>query len=544
MSRDVLRGCALACGFGMAKAVTSNAYISAFGSDARSSMGFVSSTSFVLCANVLATLVALAVIAASLMRGRGRGARSGSRETALVGAAGGMLVLGYALGASGLLVRMPQPLSGAADALLYALGSVVLTVAWVGPFVREPDVRLAMRWLIAGYLVQAALYFALSFLSGVALAVTCLVLLACCVALHALGCGPLHPEAEASPGKAVGKPVGVGATHEAMREAARGLFNPLSCVFLLTAVVGLLHTSVIGGTFEQVVGAIPMAEALALATALVALVVLVGSRVPDTSSLFRALFPVMLVALSLLPFVSDALGPVSGMIMVVCYDVVGIAFVLLLVETARAHPRASAAALVGVYVAGTQGALVIGLALGLALNHLGSGASAASYATVLMLACIYLLSAALMVLLRRRRAQASPAQAGEGSASEAAGRTSLFGARPFARGGAGNAVAGVASAERMQTPGEERAEQQEVRERVGSRVEAFARERGLTPRESQVLVQLARGRSAPAIAADLGITENTAWAHIKRVYAKMGVHGKQELIDLVEREVIDVARKA
>ena len=82
-------------------------------------------------------------------------------------------------------------------------------------------------------------------------------------------------------------------------------------------------------------------------------------------------------------------------------------------------------------------------------------------------------------------------------------------------------------------------QQQEVRGRVGARVEEWAVEHGLTARESQVLVQLARGWSANAIAADLGITQNTAWAHIKRIYVKLDVHSKQELIEYIEREVID-----
>ena len=85
---------------------------------------------------------------------------------------------------------------------------------------------------------------------------------------------------------------------------------------------------------------------------------------------------------------------------------------------------------------------------------------------------------------------------------------------------------------------EERAAQRVVRERVAERVTAYALEKGLTPREAQVAVQLARGRTAGAIASDLGISENTAWAHIKHAYAKLGVHGKQELIELIEREVI------
>ena len=508
----------------------SNAYVSAFGSDARSSMGFVSSTSFVLAANVLSVLVALAVVLVALRRARVGGGRAQGMPR-LAAAACAVLAAGYVLGAAGALAALPALASGLVTSALYALGSVVLTAAWIVPFVAEPDVRRAMRWLVAGYLVQALAFFALSLLAPAPQAWACCALLLASGAAYALACGRLAPAlAEELPAAPTGA--------RGMREALRSLVSPLACVLLLTAVVGLLHTSVIGGTFERVVGAVPMAEALGLATALVAVVVLAGSRVPDPTSVFRALFPVMLVALSLLPFVSEALGPVSGMIMVVCYDMVGIAFVLLLVETARAHPSAPAPALVGAYLAGTQLFLVAGLGAGLALNHLGSSAPAASYATVLMLACIYLLSAALMVLLRRRRSASGPSRADAGEpAGEAEGRTTLFGARPFGR--TPQAAGGEPSAAEASEPADERAEQREVRERVGVRVEAFARARGLTPRESQVLVQLARGRSATAIAADLGIAENTAWAHIKRVYAKMGVHGKQELMDVVEREVIE-----
>ncbi|MEQ3364030.1 response regulator transcription factor [Raoultibacter massiliensis] len=56
----------------------------------------------------------------------------------------------------------------------------------------------------------------------------------------------------------------------------------------------------------------------------------------------------------------------------------------------------------------------------------------------------------------------------------------------------------------------------------------------LTKREREIFGFLVRGRSAKHIAETLYISENTAWAHIKRVYAKTGVHSKQELMDLVE----------
>ncbi len=64
---------------------------------------------------------------------------------------------------------------------------------------------------------------------------------------------------------------------------------------------------------------------------------------------------------------------------------------------------------------------------------------------------------------------------------------------------------------------------------------------GLTRRESEILVLLASGRSQSIIADRLDITEGTAHVHIVHIYRKLGVHGQQELITLVESEP-DVAR--
>ena len=64
---------------------------------------------------------------------------------------------------------------------------------------------------------------------------------------------------------------------------------------------------------------------------------------------------------------------------------------------------------------------------------------------------------------------------------------------------------------------------------------AVAKSAGLTPRESDVLQLLARGRNRQFIAEKLFITEGTAKTHIKHVYRKVGVHSQQELIDVVEQ---------
>lgn len=60
----------------------------------------------------------------------------------------------------------------------------------------------------------------------------------------------------------------------------------------------------------------------------------------------------------------------------------------------------------------------------------------------------------------------------------------------------------------------------------------LASESGLSGREAQILDCLARGYSVGAIADALGISLNTAKTHVRHVYGKLGVHSKQEVIDL------------
>ncbi len=69
---------------------------------------------------------------------------------------------------------------------------------------------------------------------------------------------------------------------------------------------------------------------------------------------------------------------------------------------------------------------------------------------------------------------------------------------------------------------------------IRTRCEHLAREYHLSSREAEVLEMLARGRSVPAIAEKLYLSENTIRSHAKRLYVALHVHSKQELIDLVE----------
>ena len=66
-----------------------------------------------------------------------------------------------------------------------------------------------------------------------------------------------------------------------------------------------------------------------------------------------------------------------------------------------------------------------------------------------------------------------------------------------------------------------------------ARIQTLARDGGLTPRETEVFDLLARGRSIPYVRDALVISKETAATHAKHVYAKLDVHTRQELIDLV-----------
>lgn len=65
---------------------------------------------------------------------------------------------------------------------------------------------------------------------------------------------------------------------------------------------------------------------------------------------------------------------------------------------------------------------------------------------------------------------------------------------------------------------------------------SIASEARLTPRELDVLELLAKGRSMPYIEDALSISYSTVNSHTAKIYQKLGVHSKQELISLIERE--------
>jgi DNA-binding CsgD family transcriptional regulator len=69
---------------------------------------------------------------------------------------------------------------------------------------------------------------------------------------------------------------------------------------------------------------------------------------------------------------------------------------------------------------------------------------------------------------------------------------------------------------------------------INRRFRTWGEDIGVTAREFEVLQLYAQGRSVPFISSELSVSESTIKTHIRRSYVKLGVHNKQELLDIIE----------
>ena len=75
------------------------------------------------------------------------------------------------------------------------------------------------------------------------------------------------------------------------------------------------------------------------------------------------------------------------------------------------------------------------------------------------------------------------------------------------------------------------------REHTEAIYDQVASEHGLTPREREVMGMLAEGYTRAYIREALDVSDGTAKAHIAHVYAKLGIHHKDDLLDYIDQRV-------
>ena len=581
-------------GFGLAKAATSLGYLSAMGSVGQS-VGFVTELWFMFASEAASIIVASLVIALAC-----RGAVKPGSFAMWPGVAA--LVAGFAASAvfaqAGVALEM-APLLG----VLYGIGQTVVSIAWLDIFSMQESERSHIC-MVCGLVLQAFIV-AGSFCFGYGLAFDLIVcaMAACSLVCYRVSVALAHEPARTS---ALGDH-GAGNAAQSAGETipVRRIlltFGPdYWCLFALVGVVGILHTSVLGSSSEHIVGDVSMAAPLFASTAVASAIALVASRRGNPAAAYKACLPVMLVVLSLMPFIGDALGPISGTIMIMCYDVCGMLFLFYIANASR-ETGVSSFALSGIYLIGSNAFLAFGLAAGLVVGAF-SASRGVSLLTLLAFVALYPLGIAFVFAMRHSEREidgggasvlgaesteggrvfgdASEGDGAEGSVAssdvranvrlggnEAIGDTTAEALRESAV-SAGAALPHVSSSSdttaqghqienALMADGQLNVDQRSSAEGHAAQKEAgigaaaesaaepdwrgelalFAQIYGLTPRETEICSYLVRGRSAKHIAEELVISENTVWSHVKNVYAKTGAAGKNALIELFEKSAL------
>lgn len=475
-SRKAFMSCimatAMVIGFASYKAAISCSYRTAMGSVVET-CGYVSDVGFMIVVNTASFITGLAIY---LLYRKGIVTEGGIVQSpAIIALSIGMLVS-----------RKEAAAALPTEALVAILGAVcgfsivLLCIVWIDALVRLETMKRSLLVIVLGLCLKEALYAWATSFTGVEFELFTVGLLLLSAILLFFSTRKQRP-------------FELSRTPDVDRYAFAKSFIAL---FILVGIVGIIHTTVIGSSAESVVADVDMNLAGGLSSAVALTITVAMGWSVSTVKVGKVAFPCILVALSLLPLLGENNGTLVGFLSIFCYEIYSKVFlVYILCECYRI--KCSALTLSCMFTGGTGGSLAIGLSVGLLLNSFSLGHDV-SILALLAVAAVYPIALGTMVLYRRND------HLNLGRKTDHSEDPSDF------------------------VPFDESLE-------LESACRIIAEQNGLTPREFEVLTVLAKGRSAKHIAAELCIAENTAWVHIKNIYAKTGTHGKQDLIDLVER---------
>lgn len=478
-------------GFGLFKALLDWTYSSAL-STASGTLPFVNDIRFSLVASLAILVVTACLFVVSWKRPSLMPRRTAYVCMALL--AGVNLLSGL-----GLLGELPDAVGVALITGVYGLGSAVPNAVWLALIAVLPAGECLLV-IAAAYLLAGLVSPIFAVLPG---AVGCLVAcVACVVSIVLLARMPGETPREQGAEKEL--------STASVRPVLVSVAGPLVVFLALEMVMGLvLSFQAVDAAGD---GSAAGAKTLATLAAYICLIVLVMRRreLPDIRLLFERLFPFFALALALLPFTSSAYGTLFSAVLVFLQGMVGTSVLFLLLQSSREHGVPIVACVAGVsFVA--RASILAGLVVGWTIG-VADGVDATARVLMVAGAAMYAMSLVLVWSLKTRRsggASGADAQAEQG--------------------------VGEASGEAQGVEGAPAADAVDVVDRPASFEETaarLAREHSLTAREEQVVALVACGRSAVYIAGELGIAPETVRSYLKSAYPKLGVHSKQELIDL------------
>ena len=260
----------------------------------------------------------------------------------------------------------------------------------------------------------------------------------------------------------------------------------------------------------------------------------------NVTAAYRIFFPFLISAFLLLPVFGE---PFSGPLASALYAVYSCAIVLMMIQCAQAsHDRG----INPVFIYGFFGGIVyllhdVGFVTGTFAEKIPVISIPPLVAVSIM--ALYLLGLMYFIgqggfrqILSPRRTDAESielvalAPRAERGGAEGARAVALRHARSTA------SLSGKAPEEETKKPARIRSEQEEpsYRDRISKQAAALQRHYRLSARETEVMELIARGNSVARIAEELVVSENTIRTHSKRIYTKLAIHKKQELLDLIE----------
>ena len=436
--------------------------------------------------------------------------------TLRVPAACGMLALGAVcvLAGSGAAASLAAPWPALVSAAAGA-ATVVANVAWLAGFAGLAP-RRCLTTLVSAMLLGSVLSAALCVLP-VAVRSACLAALALASSALFWRHASMQPRGAVTPAPDADA-WRAGARRASVRAACAEIWSPLVIFACLNMVSGFVTAFQVSGSPMLAGGAIVGRLAHVVANVAMALLVFLGNDMFDVRSVFRRCFPAIALLLALLPFMDHAYGIAFNAALTVLNVVVSTCALFLVVESARVWRIPAAFAFSGVLLVSQAlqlVALVAGWALG-AQEHLDQ----TTRFLVVVVVSLYLLAMAL----------AAPSRAQRRGRAE----VSMDDVDAFV--GVGQAPACAAPAHAGEPAGAREAPMPDApAPSLDERVHAVAADFLLTRREEDVLRLLARGRTSAWVAGELGLATNTVRGYVQGIYAKLGVHSRQELIDLVER---------
>ena len=263
------------------------------------------------------------------------------------------------------------------------------------------------------------------------------------------------------------------------------------CTFALSIVYGILDTAA-SGTSATPALSILISQFGGIAAAVVFLAYFGTRAKPATSLLFNVVFGILATGILFLPFLSNDYAVSLNILAAAGWKLVMLALFYLVVVT---YAQDRTKLLVGISLA--YALPRFGLFVGQNVAQLLGVGSTADFVRTTAVA-FFLLYLILMVIWMVNSHERKRAESQARAADELLGR--------FAQ------------------------EQESVRK---LRCDALADDHGLTNREKDILYLLAQGRDLAFICETLFLSKNTVKSYQKTIYTKLGVHSKQEIIDLV-----------